>query len=285
MITAKCEEKSLVVNIHGEIGQSFFDFPDPEKEENSVVSVKDLQEILSKNKNIPTVNVYINSPGGSVNEGIAIYNILKRTRAYVRVFIDGFACSIASVIAMAGNAIYMPKSSMQMVHNAWTVAMGNSEELRKVADDLDKINEVVISAYMSKFKGTEKELRKLLDDESYLTAEECLKYGLCTKIVDDSENTQSNVEDGLDATTNMFENKLTKLVSIKNAIKDLDAEIVEPETANEPKGEVVNEGETVNEADTLQMAHTNVTEKEVRDNVEKTKQTELQKFFGYVPGN
>ena len=285
MITAKCEEKSLVVNIHGEIGQSFFDFPDPEKEENSVASVKDLQEILSKNKNIPTVNVYINSPGGSVNEGIAIYNILKRTRAYVRVFIDGFACSIASVIAMAGNAIYMPKSSMQMVHNAWTVAMGNSEELRKVADDLDKINEVVISAYMSKFKGTEKELRKLLDDESYLTAEECLKYGLCTKIVDDSENTQSNVEDGLDATTNMFENKLTKLVSIKNAIKDLDAEIVDPETANEPKGEVVNEGETVNEADTLQMAHTNVTEKEVRDNVEKTKQTELQKFFGYVPGN
>lgn len=285
MITAKCEEKSLVVNIHGEIGQSFFDFPDPEKEENSVASVKDLQEILSKNKNIPTVNVYINSPGGSVNEGIAIYNILKRTRAYVRVFIDGFACSIASVIAMAGNAIYMPKSSMQMVHNAWTVAMGNSEELRKVADDLDKINEVVILAYMSKFKGTEKELRKLLDDESYLTAEECLKYGLCTKIVDDSENTQSNVEDGLDATTNMFENKLTKLVSIKNAIKDLDAEIVEPETANEPKGEVVNEGETVNEADTLQMAHTNVTEKEVRDNVEKTKQTELQKFFGYVPGN
>ncbi len=285
MITAKCEEKSLVVNIHGEIGQSFFDFPDPEKEENSVASVKDLQEILSKNKNIPTVNVYINSPGGSVNEGIAIYNILKRTRAYVRVFIDGFACSIASVIAMAGNAIYMPKSSMQMVHNAWTVAMGNSEELRKVADDLDKINEVVISAYMSKFKGTEKELRKLLDDESYLTAEECLKYGLCTKIVDDSENTQSNVEDGLDATTNMFENKLTKLVSIKNAIKDLDAEIVEPETANEPEGEVVNEGETVNEADKLQMAHTNVTEKEVRDNVEKTKQTELQKFFGYVPGN
>lgn len=285
MITAKCEEKSLVVNIHGEIGQSFFDFPDPEKEENSVASVKDLQEILSKNKNIPTVNVYINSPGGSVNEGIAIYNILKRTRAYVRVFIDGFACSIASVIAMAGNAIYMPKSSMQMVHNAWTVAMGNSEELRKVADDLDKINEVVISAYMSKFKGTEKELRKLLDDESYLTSEECLKYGLCTKIVDDSENTQSNVEDGLDATTNMFENKLTKLVSIKNAIKDLDAEIVDPETANEPKGEVVNEGETVNEADTLQMAHTNVTEKEVRDNVEKTKQTELQKFFGYVPGN
>ena len=285
MITAKCEEKSLVVNIHGEIGQSFFDFPDPEKEENSVASVKDLQEILSKNKNIPTVNVYINSPGGSVNEGIAIYNILKRTRAYVRVFIDGFACSIASVIAMAGNSIYMPKSSMQMVHNAWTVAMGNSEELRKVADDLDKINEVVISAYMSKFKGTEKELRKLLDDESYLTAEECLKYGLCTKIVDDSENTQSNVENGLDATTNMFENKLTKLVSIKNAIKDLDAEIVEPETANEPEGEVVNEGETVNEADTLQMAHTNVTEKEVRDNVEKTKQTELQKFFGYVPGN
>lgn len=285
MITAKCEEKSLVVNIHGEIGQSFFDFPDSEKEENSVASVKDLQEILNKNKNIPTVNIYINSPGGSVNEGIAIYNILKRTRAYVRVFIDGFACSIASVIAMAGNAIYMPKSSMQMVHNAWTVAMGNSEELRKVADDLDKINEVVILAYMSKFKGTEKELRKLLDDESYLTAEECLKYGLCTKIVDDSENTQSNVEDGLDATTNMFENKLTKLVSIKNAIKDLDAEIVEPETANEPEGEVVNEGETVNEADTLQMAHTNVTEKEVRDNVEKTKQTELQKFFGYVPGN
>ena len=277
MIQARAEENVITLNIHNSVGESYWKKSD--REENCVEDVEDLQKLLNKNKNASRIDVYINSPGGSVSEGISIYNILKRTRAYKRVFIDGFACSIASVIAMAGNSISMPKSSMQMIHNAWTWTAGNANELRKTADDLDKINEVVVNAYMSKFKGTEEELRKLLDNESYLTADECLRYGLCTKIVEDSEDTQNDVEEGLEATTNMFENKLNQLISIKNAIRNLGVETVPSETVKEPTGETVKEDETVNEALKSKVADRNV----VKEKVEEFKATELQKFFNYKP--
>ena len=262
MISAKAEENALTLNIHAAIGESWWKSDD--REEGMVEDVEDLQKILNQNKNASRIDIYINSPGGSVSEGIAIYNILKRTRSYKRVFIDGFACSIASVIAMAGNSISMPKSSMQMIHNAWTWTAGNASELRKAADDLDKINEIVVNAYMSKFKGTEEELRALLDNESYLTAEECLEYGLCTKIVEDNENTQEDVNSGIEATTNLFENKLNKLVSIKNAIKELDAETVK-------------DGETVKETKNANVAKVN----EIKAKVDEVKANELQRFFGF----
>ncbi len=276
MISAKAEENALTLNIHAAIGESWWKSDD--REEGMVEDVEDLQKILNQNKNASRIDIYINSPGGSVSEGIAIYNILKRTRSYKRVFIDGFACSIASVIAMAGNSISMPKSSMQMIHNAWTWTAGNASELRKAADDLDKINEVVVNAYMSKFKGTEEELRALLDNESYLTAEECLEYGLCTKIVEDNENTQEDVNSGIEATTNLFENKLNKLVSIKNAIKELDAETVKPETVKETKNvETVKDGETVKETKNANVAKVN----EIKAKVDEVKANELQRFFGF----
>lgn len=276
MILAKAEENALTLNIHAAIGESWWKSDD--REEGMVEDVEDLQKILNQNKNASRIDIYINSPGGSVSEGIAIYNILKRTRSYKRVFIDGFACSIASVIAMAGNSISMPKSSMQMIHNAWTWTAGNANELRKAADDLDKINEVVISAYMSKFKGTEEELRALLDNESYLTADECLEYGLCTKIVEDNENTQEDVENGIEATTNLFENKLNKLVSIKNAIKGLDVETVKPETVKEAdKVETVKESETVKETKDADVAKVN----EIKEKMNEVKVNELQSFFGF----
>lgn len=276
MISAKAEENALTLNIHAAIGESWWKSDD--REEGMVEDVEDLQKILNQNKNASRIDIYINSPGGSVSEGIAIYNILKRTRSYKRVFIDGFACSIASVIAMAGNSISMPKSSMQMIHNAWTWTAGNASELRKAADDLDKINEIVVNAYMSKFKGTEEELRALLDNESYLTAEECLEYGLCTKIVEDNENTQKDVNSGIEATTNLFENKLNKLVSIKNAIKELDAETVKPETVKETKNvETVKDGETVKETKNANVAKVN----EIKAKVDEVKANELQRFFGF----
>lgn len=276
MISAKAEENTLTLNIHAAIGESWWKSDD--REEGMVEDVEDLQKILNQNKNASRIDIYINSPGGSVSEGIAIYNILKRTRSYKRVFIDGFACSIASVIAMAGNSISMPKSSMQMIHNAWTWTAGNASELRKAADDLDKINEIVVNAYMSKFKGTEEELRELLDNESYLTAEECLEYGLCTKIVEDNENTQEDVNSGIEATTNLFENKLNKLVSIKNAIKELDAETVKPETVKETKNvETAKDGETVKETKNANVAKVN----EIKAKVDEVKANELQRFFGF----
>lgn len=265
MIKAKAEENVVTINIHDDIGHPWWKRSD--REEGACVDVEDLQKLLDANKSASRIDIYINSAGGDVSEGIAIYNILKRTRVYKRVFIDGFACSIASVIAMAGNSVSMPKSSMQMIHNAWTVGMGNANELRKIADDLEKINEVVVEAYMSKFKGTREELHDLLDNESYLTAEECLKYGLCTKIVDDSEETEEDVDEALDKVTGLFANKLKSLEAIKNAIKDLDEEIVSKDKK-----------ETVKESEEDKVAKENV-----KEELEKIKENALQSFFNYKP--
>jgi ATP-dependent protease ClpP protease subunit len=111
------------------------------------VTPKEFKSDLDNLGEIDTLNIYINSPGGDVFAGQTIYSILKRHKAHKNVYIDGLAASIASVIAMAGNTIFMPKNAMMMIHNPWTVGMGNADEFRKLAEDLDKIRESLIAAY------------------------------------------------------------------------------------------------------------------------------------------
>jgi len=138
--------------------------------------------------------LYINSTGGSVFEGSAIYSQLKRHNAKVTVYIDGFACSIASVIAMAGDKVIMSENAVMMIHNAWAVAAGNSAQLRKIADDLDVINKANKAAYLVKSDGkiTNEELTEMLDNETYLSAEDCVKYGFCDEISSKVENSVEN---------------------------------------------------------------------------------------------
>ena len=175
----KNEGKNITIKLYGSIGDNFWEKYEKEllgeeRDPEIVQNLDELNTLLKNNQDAATIDIYINSNGGSVFDGIAIYNMLKRHKAYKRVFIDGFACSVASVIAMCGNSITMPKTSMMMIHNAWTVAMGNSKELRKVADDLDKINETIRNAYRSKMTIDDSRLIELMDGESYLSADECL---------------------------------------------------------------------------------------------------------------
>ena len=153
----------------------------------SETSAKHFAEQLAENKNAKEIKVYINSLGGSVMEGIAIYNQLKRHSAHKTVYIDGFACSIASVIAMAGDTVIMPKNAVMMIHNAWTVAIGNAAALRKAADDLDVINQASTQAYLDRAgdRLTPEKLKEMLDAETYLTAEQCIGYGLADKHSED----------------------------------------------------------------------------------------------------
>lgn len=146
----------------------------------SETSAKHFKAELDKHPDVKEIRVYINSLGGSVVEGLAICNQLRRHPAHKTVVIDGFACSIASVIAMAGDTVIMPKSAMMMIHNPWTIALGNAEELRKSADDLDKLGEGVRQAYLEKAgdKLDESKLIEMLNAETYLTAEECIAFGL-----------------------------------------------------------------------------------------------------------
>ena len=121
-----------------------------------------------------------------------MFNLLKQHKATVKVYIDGIAASIASVIAMAGDEIFMPKNSMMMIHNCWTYECGNAKDLRKAADDLDKIMEASIESYMSKVNIDRDELVELLDEETWLTAQECLEKGFCTKILPISDDIEQS---------------------------------------------------------------------------------------------
>lgn len=133
------------------------------------------------------INVYINSYGGEVAEGLSIYNQLKRHNAKVKTICDGFACSAASVIFMAGDERVMSTASLLMIHNAWTFTAGNANELRKQANDLDVITQASINAYMNEVNLTEEELKKMLDDESWIGATEALEKGFITSIVNEKD--------------------------------------------------------------------------------------------------
>lgn len=154
--------------------------------EDTDTSAAGFRNALKSLGDVKNINLHINSPGGSVFEGIAIYNMLKQNSARINVYIDGLAASIASVIAMSGDAIFMPSNSMMMVHNPWVMAIGNASELRKQADDLDQITKSSIQTYLAKAgdKLDEKTLTQLMDDETWLTAQEAVDYGLADEVME-----------------------------------------------------------------------------------------------------
>ena len=150
-------------------------------EELGEVSAYNLSKELA-DLDVDKINVYINSYGGEVAEGLAIYNSLKRHKAKVVTVCDGFACSIASVIFMAGDERIMNESSLLMIHNAWTWASGNADELRKQAEDLDTINQASVSAYLSGVNITEEEVKELMNNESWIAPGDALSWGFATAI-------------------------------------------------------------------------------------------------------
>lgn len=159
----------------------------------SETSAAHFREELEKHSDAKEITVYINSLGGSVMEGVSIYNQLKRHSAHKTVYVDGFACSIASVIAMAGDEVIMPRNTVMMIHNAWTVAIGNAAELRKAADDLDVLNTASMQAYLLKAgdKLSKEQLTEMLDKETYLTAAQCIELGLADRFADEDADMQA----------------------------------------------------------------------------------------------
>lgn len=151
------------------------------------VTPKQFKEDLDALGDIETLNVFVNSPGGDVFAGQAIYSILKRYDAQVNVYVDGLAASAASLVAMAGDTIIMPANALMMIHNPWTWGDGNASEFRKLADDLDKVRDSMVTAYESRSALTKDEIIELLDAETWLSAEDCKEYGFCDEIEEAKE--------------------------------------------------------------------------------------------------
>ena len=133
---------------------------------------------------VSQINLDINSPGGDVFEALTIFNFLKRHSAKVTVTVGGVAASAASLIAMAGDTIIMPNNTMMMIHNPWTWAAGNADELREQADMLDKIGGALFNTYQSRTGMDEEALKAMLATDTWLTADECLAHGFCDQVVD-----------------------------------------------------------------------------------------------------
>ena len=141
------------------------------------------EELKSLGENT-SIDLHINSNGGDVFDGQAIHTLIKNHKGFVKAYIDGLAASIATVIAMGADKIVMPKNAMMMIHNAWTGLYGNANDLRKMADDLDHINDTIVNTYLAKVKDKTDEttIRELMNKESWLNAEECFNLGLCDEV-------------------------------------------------------------------------------------------------------
>lgn len=191
-IKQSASPNTLELYIYGDVEGDGYDWWN-ERVIESETSANHFREELAKHPNVEQINIYINSYGGSVFEGTAIYNQLKRHAAHKTVYIDGFACSIASVIAMAGDEVVMPKNALMMIHNMWMCVNGNAAELRKAADDLDIINAAGRGAYMDKAgdKLDEAKLIEMMDSETWLTAEQCIQYGLADRYAEKDADMQN----------------------------------------------------------------------------------------------
>ena len=143
--------------------------------------------------NIKTLNVFINSPGGSVFEGISIKNMLERQKlkgCFINVVIDGLAASIASVIAMAGDKITMPENALMMIHRASCGCMGNADDFAKQIEVLNKIDSVLTNTYVTRSNGllTEEDVTNMFNSgDTWLTAQEAKDFGLCDEITEKLE--------------------------------------------------------------------------------------------------
>lgn len=142
--------------------------------------ISDLAKVSTK-----VLNVEISSPGGDVFAALAIYNALKGSGKEIVVKVMGVAASAASLVAMAGDKIIMPKNTFMMIHNPWSFAVGNADELRDTAATLDKIGAALLAIYAARTGMSEDEIKPLLAKDTWMTADEALASGFATEVVAD----------------------------------------------------------------------------------------------------
>ncbi len=145
------------------------------------VSAKQFHADLKALGEVEQIELRINSPGGSITEGMAIHSILKRQTAKVVAHVDGIAASMASVVAMAASEIVMAEGSYLMIHNPLGAVMGEAKEMRDYADLLDKMKSQLVNIYAKRSKKTPEEIAQLMDDETWFTPDEAVDAGFADR--------------------------------------------------------------------------------------------------------
>ena len=176
------EEKTAELILYGSIGSDEY-WDD--------ISDKVFKQDIENLGDVENITLHINSPGGSVFSAVAIANTLKNHKAKVTANIDGLAASAATIITSACDTVRMPKNALFMIHNPITFAYGNNQEMQKTVQMLDKVKNSIIETYLNKTKTDKETLSELMDNETWMNAEEAKEYGFIDEILD--ENVEKEV--------------------------------------------------------------------------------------------
>ena len=182
------------------------------------------QEFINDIKDLKgsPINLRINSLGGDVFDGMAMYNVIKRREAKTTVYIEGIAASIATIIALGADEVVMAENSLFMIHNAWGGTMGEAKEMRKTADTLDKISGELIDIYRKKTGLSYEVLSEMMDEETWLNAEEALSMGFIDTISDSIKvAAKYDVSKFKNITQEQIQNKLSININNKKMTNEL----------------------------------------------------------------
>lgn len=203
------EKNVSELTIYGIIGDSWWD---------ECVSASDVDRALKEAGNNDII-VYLNSPGGDAFDGISIYNRLKRHTSKVTIHVDGWACSAASVIAMAADELIMGLGSMMMIHEASNIVWGTKTDMRKEADVLEELEEGIIDIYMTKANISREEVRSMVDAETWFSAKKAVEFGFANKVEGDQMEDENNDDETIvNVATRTFEEKQQILNELKTVL-------------------------------------------------------------------
>ncbi|MFS0783529.1 head maturation protease, ClpP-related [Bacillus sp. 1P06AnD] len=206
------EEKGVSdLTIYGDIGESWWW---------ESTSAADIDSALKEAGNNDLL-IHLNSPGGSAFDGIAIYNRLKSHKGKVTIQVDGWACSAASVIAMAADELIMGAGAMMMIHEASNIVWGTKTEMRKEADVLEKLEDGIIDIYMTRANIEREEVKTMVNEETWFSANEAVEIGFAT-------STATTVEDNADEELAQLR---VQMQSMQNELNQYKNQQKEPEQA------------------------------------------------------
>jgi len=185
------------------------------------ITAQDFISEMKEYKDTP-VNLRINCIGGDVFDGMAMYNIIKKREAKTTAYIEGIAASMGSVIALAADEVVMAENSLFMIHNAWGGAMGEAEDMRKTASVLEKISGEIASIYKRKTRLSLDRITDMMDEETWLNAEEAYELGFIDTISDSIKvAAKYDVSKFKNITTEQIHNKLNINVNNKKMTEEL----------------------------------------------------------------
>lgn len=177
------KDDNLELLIYDSIGESYW---------GGGVSADSVKKKLDEAGDVKTITLRINSPGGDVFEGSAIYSLLSQHKAKVECYVDGLAASAAFTIAMAADTIHISEAAMMMCHNAWGMCMGYASDMTKTADVLNKISKTMCDIYSARAGMDSDEMQKLMDAETWMTADEAVEYGFAEDVIKREPNDEES---------------------------------------------------------------------------------------------